>query len=432
MKNLLKLVLLLIVCSTQNSCKQTSKQVCSIPESLNSIKPGNTSHKKLGLNTSNAFHIPLNEKDIEMISSLHAEVLRFPGGTIGNFYHPKGNGYGLIPSEFQSLEGKAIETLGNQINKSTEDSSNYLFPFIDVAKRTNASVLLVANVISGTPQELDYLISTILQSNLKIEGVELGNELFLPAYVNYFPTANEYLNRITPFVEFLKSNHPSIPFSIPVSFGHSGVKRATDWNAEIHDKGKSEYLSIHYYSDPSKKDYVEDYEARYKLLLELFPNKHFWLSEFNLLHPGKEFGNSHFQALQNSRLISHALVNSNELNLLIFHNLLGSDKAFSLLSKDKNETKQNYSFQPLLTFFSCNNQATYSQICDYSFACIQGEKISIVGNSKEEIQLELPAFMLNESAKYKLQLFTDKSTDIQVINSKTITLPANSFYFITQ
>jgi hypothetical protein len=29
-------------------------------------------------------------------------------------------------------------------------------------------------------------------------------------------------------------------------------------------------------------------------------------------------------------------------------------------------------------------------------------------------------------------LFTDKSSDIQAIRSKTITLPANSIYFITQ
>jgi len=432
MRNLLKLAILLFVLGTQNSCKQTSKQVCSIPESLNTMTTGSSSHKKLGFNTSNTFHLPLNEKDIELISSLHAEVLRFPGGTIGNFYHPMGSGYGLIPSEFQSLEGKAIETLGNQITKSTKDSSNYLLPFIDLAKKTNASVLLVANVISGTPQELEYLISTILQSSLKIEGVELGNELFLPAYVNYFPTANEYLNRITPFVDFLKANHPSIPFSIPVSFGHSGVKRATDWNSEIHDKGKSDYLSIHYYSDPTKKDYVEDFEARYKLLLKLFPNKHFWLSEFNLLHPGKEFGNTHYQALQNSRLISHALMNCIELDILIYHNLLGSDKAFSLLSKDKNETKQNYSFQPFSTFFNCNNQATYSKVCDHSFACFQGGKISIAGTTKEEIQMEIPSFMLKESAKYKLQLYTDKSIDVQAIRSKAITLPANSFYFITQ
>jgi hypothetical protein len=432
MNKLLKLILLFLVCAAQNSCKQTSKQVCSIPESLNSTKDGNISHKKIGFNTSNTFHIPLNEKDIELISSLHAEVLRFPGGTIGNFYHPTGGGYGLIPSEFTKLEGKAPETLSNQLTKSSGDSTNYLIPFIELAKQTNASVLLVANVITGTPKELDYLISTLLQNNLKIEGVELGNELFLPAYVNFFPSANEYLNRITPFIEFLKANYPSIPFSIPVSFGHSGVKRATDWNTEIHDKGKSEYLSIHYYSDPSKDDYIEDYEARYKLLLDLFPNKHFWLSEFNLLHPGKEYGNSHFQSLQNVRLISHALINSSELTLLIYHNLLGSDKAFSLINKDKNETKQNYSFQPFSDILNCNSLATYSNVCDHSFACIQGEKISIVGTTKEETQLELPTFMLNESTKYKLQLFTDKSQDIQAINSKTITLPANSFYFITQ
>jgi len=432
MNKLLKLILLFLICAAQNSCKQTSKQVCSIPESLNSTKDGNISHKKIGFNTSNTFHIPLNEKDIELISSLHAEVLRFPGGTIGNFYHPTGGGYGLIPSEFTKLEGKAPETLSNQLTKSSGDSTNYLIPFIELAKQTNASVLLVANVITGTPQELDYLISTLLQNNLKIEGVELGNELFLPAYVNFFPSANEYLNRITPFIEFLKANYPSIPFSIPVSFGHSGVKRATDWNAEIHDKGKSEYLSIHYYSDPSKDDYIEDYEARYKLLLELFPNKRFWLSEFNLLHPGKEFGNSHFQALQNTRLISHALINSSELNVLIYHNLLGADNAFSLLSKVNNTTIKNYSFQPFLTFFNCNKQATYSKICDNSFACVQDETVSIVGTTKEEIQMELPAFILNESSKYKLQLFTDKAHDIQSISSKTITLPANSFYFITQ
>ncbi len=432
MKNSFKLFLFCLSVIILNGCKPSSKQICKIPDNLNSMTSVSIQHKKLGFNTSNAFHLPLNETDVQIISSLHAEVLRFPGGTIGNFYHPNGIGYGLIPSEFEQLEGKASETLNNQISKSYKDSTNYLFPFISLAKQTGASVLLVANMITGTTEELNFLITTLLQNNVKVEGVELGNELFLPAYVNYFPTANEYLNRITPFIEFLKVNHPTIPFSIPVSFGHSGVKRATDWNAEIHDKGKSEYLSIHYYSDPSKKDYVEDYDSRYKLLLELFPNKHFWLSEFNLLHPGKDYGNSHFQALQNIRLISHALVNSNELNLLIYHNLLGSDKAFSLLSKDKNETKQNYSFQSFSTIYNCNNQANYSKICDNSFACFQSEKISIIGTTKEEMQMEIPAFMLNGPAKYKLQFITDKSSDIQAIRSKTITLPANSFYFITQ
>jgi hypothetical protein len=126
------------------------------------------------------------------------------------------------------------------------------------------------------------------------------------------------------------------------------------------------------------------------------------------------------------------LINSSELNLLIYHNLLGTDQAFSLLKKDKNGITQNYSFQPFSTILNCNNSASYSKVCDHSFAYIQGGKISIVGTTKEETQLELPSFMLNESAKYKLQLFTDKSQDIQAINAKTITLPANSFYFITQ
>jgi hypothetical protein len=432
MKNLLKLLSFVFLVGMQTSCNPTAKQVCKIPESLNATSEGNIAHKKLGFNTSNAFHLPLNENDIQGISLLHAEVLRFPGGTIGNFYHPKGSGYGLIPSEFQLLEGKAPETLNNQLNKSLGDSTNYLIPFIELAKQTKASVLLVANVVSGTPEELDFLISTVLKNNLAIEGIELGNELFLPAYVNYFPTATEYLNRITPFIQLLKTNYSSIPYSIPVSFGHSSVKRASDWNTDIQNKNMSEFLSIHYYSDPEKRDYIEDYDERYKLLLELFPNKHFWLSEFNLLHPGKEYGNSHFQALQNSRLISHVILTSNELNMLIYHNLLGSDHAFSLLSKSKNNLTKNYSFQPLSVFTSCNAQANYIKICESTLGCFQHEKFSIFGTTKNEEQLEIPSFILNNKINYKLYLYSDNSADVQTISQQIITLPANSIYFITQ
>lgn len=432
MKNLNNLTFVFVIFFIQNGCKPSSMQICKIPNNLNSEISGSIQHKKLGVNTSNAFHIPLNESDMEIISSINAEVLRFPGGTIGNFYHPVGRGYGLIPSEFQKIEGKAIETLNNQISRSSNDSSNYLLPFIEMAKQTGASVLLVANVITGTPDELNFLITTFLQNNLKIEGVELGNELFLPAYVNYFPTATDYVNRITPFIDFLKADYPSIPFSIPVSFGHSSVKRATDWNAEIHNKEKSEYLSIHYYSDPSKVDYIEDYESRYKQLLDVFPNKHFWLSEFNLLHPGKEFGNSHFQAFQNSRLISHVLLNSIQLNLLVYHNLLGNDHSFSLLSKSKNEITKNYYFQPFSMLASCNAQSNYTNICKTNLACIQNSKISIVGTTKEEEKIEVPIEVLNNKISYKLYLYSENLSDVKSISQQVITIPANSIYFITQ
>ena len=76
-----------------------------------------------GFCTSNSFTY-VNTYDTSFLSkveSISPKVLRFPGGTIGNFYHPKGEAYGFrvadVEKYYKGRFSSRVHTLINVQNK---------------------------------------------------------------------------------------------------------------------------------------------------------------------------------------------------------------------------------------------------------------------------------------------------------------------------
>ena len=107
-----------------------------------------------GFATSNTFSYfnvedTLFQKNVREISP---KVLRFPGGAIGNFYHFNRPAYGLDINEIDSLiSGKFPKRARGLINYSRKKGhkNNYIDDFIKLAKLTNSSAVLVANVLTS-------------------------------------------------------------------------------------------------------------------------------------------------------------------------------------------------------------------------------------------------------------------------------------------
>lgn len=145
-----------------------------------------------GYNTAHIFQqFPdhrVNAEAIQLFDALDPDVLRFPGGTIGNKYHFYNPGYGWSKADMRR-------------------SQNYIVEFVRLVKamRSSPDVIFVMNLFehySGADEEalirenLDAL-QYLVDNGLHVIAVELGNEFYLyqeivglPGQVTYNPEDN--------------------------------------------------------------------------------------------------------------------------------------------------------------------------------------------------------------------------------------------------
>jgi hypothetical protein len=87
----------------------------------------------------------------EKIQKISPQVLRFPGGAVGNFYHFDKAAYGMKIKEIDSLiTGKFPKRARGLISYSKKKghANNYIDDFIALAKFSNSRAVLVANVLT--------------------------------------------------------------------------------------------------------------------------------------------------------------------------------------------------------------------------------------------------------------------------------------------
>lgn len=139
-------------------------------------------------------------------------VLRFPGGTIGNYYHVTGNGYGVVEAETTNAPDSVVE----QVDIDATKPANYLAGMVSLAQSVNAKVVWVANLWTGTIAETLTALHAFDNAGVGIAGVELGNEWYLPRYQSAYPTHAEYITQAKAFRDAIKADFPGVPVAIIV------------------------------------------------------------------------------------------------------------------------------------------------------------------------------------------------------------------------
>ena len=111
--------------------------------------------KIFGFATSNTFtYFNINDTNFsKKVQSISPNVLRFPGGAVGNFYHFNKPAYGLNLEEIEKWHYGGFPKRAKGLLRSSKmknHNQNYIEDFVIAANNTNASVVLVANLITGT------------------------------------------------------------------------------------------------------------------------------------------------------------------------------------------------------------------------------------------------------------------------------------------
>ena len=376
-----------------------------------------------GMATSNTFTY-FNVHDttfMHKVLDMKPNILRFPGGAVGNFYHYNKAAYGFDLDEIDRWHKGGFPKRARGLLKYSQrmkHNHNYIEDFIYLAKKTNSSVILVANIITGDTNELFSMIDYMRAEQLDIIGIELGSELSnRPYYLAGFDIY-DYIELSEFFAESIKKRYSDIKIGVVAApLVAQKNHRHTLWNRTLQKKNFYDAVILHSYAKVTKgksqygqmiqevtegKDIVEMFSLyrhrALKYFSDVYPkeisqyrnifHKPFWITEWNL-QISRITGNTLLQGLFVASYFLELSTNTElqTIELTTFHNLAGRDVSGSIFMNDGKKTHVHPTFLPIKIlsnvfqskdYFAFKTQETQmcyrydfrqnkNQRCDFSF-----------------------------------------------------------------
>ena len=289
---------------------------------------------------------------VELTKTLAPKTLRFPGGTVGNFYHWEPGGF--FENEMTSTLNPRLNqrNRGNYVKLQRRRDGKILFDdFMQLCNTLNITPIVVVNLWTGSPEESAAWVRYAKDKGYQIEHWELGNEYYLPHYLNKYPTAETYIKAAKKHAEAMKAVNPDIKLSVcatPIAFHKEGWLIKTPqrkWDEGLAaDTSFFDAYTVHVYAYKAvRKKEME--EMRGYLLgwihfavpealeyyQKLFPNKEMWITEWNIANPANRVANTQLHAMYAGDFFLKmlALPNITHAN---FHVIAGAGKGFPVFS----------------------------------------------------------------------------------------------------
>ena len=319
---------------------------------------------------------------LSKVESLYPKVLRFPGGTIGNFYHPKEEAYGFrvtdVKKYYKGRFSSRVHTLMHAA-KQKEHVTDYIEDFIILAKRYNSKVIVNANILSSNKDEIIYILNKFKNEGLEVIGVELGSELSNRAYKKHIKSVFDYINIARSYSLNIKSVFPDMKVGVVAAPIKDKIpNRIRNWNRDLAKENFYDAIIHHSYhkvvdgeedagvmisEDDIKNSSEEQFNLYKDRILEdlsngflnrinqynsIFKDKEIWITEWNL-QMTKTTGNTMFQSLFVAHYLLELLSNPNlqSITIATYHNLAGRDVSASILKGVKDGFEIHSTYQPL-------------------------------------------------------------------------------------
>ncbi len=383
-----------------------------------------------------------------LADSLHLNVLRWPGGTQAQFYHWDRAGYGFNFEEIKKIHPGYANSLKNQKAYVDEKTTQrrYIDDFVQLAKRTKASVLVCANILTASDEETIELLKFLYANQIKVAGVELGNENYLPTIRGVFDNdVMRYIKRAEQLTVKIKKLYPTMPVAVcaaPIrdiadENPPEGSEAAffKDWNLQLAKYNFYDAVVLHYYFPINCTGTLESdfkcaaLEIR-NIISNLFPesmrqyktifgnDKKFWITEWNIATKNTKgrFGNTMLQGMFiqgfYDAMNTYNVSNGNQINIATYQTLAG-DVIGTCMIMDKTN-RENYSdpgadpyirriayythiqnqivFQDKISY--CNTTGTRKEIQLYSYYDVNQHTLMIrfINSSDETIPLSAIQF----------------------------------------
>lgn len=295
----------------------------------------------------------LDDDFVALTQALAPKTMRFPGGTVANFYHWEPGGFS---------ENELASTLSPRLN--TRNKRNYMKlqklrdgkirfdDFMDLCKRLHITPVIVVNLWTGTPEESAGWVRYAKEKGYQITHWELGNEYYLPHYLNRYPKVETYMAAAKQHAAAMKAVDPNIKVSVcaaPIGFHKDGWLTKVQqrvWNQGLaKDLSFYDAYTVHVYAYKAVRD-VPIEEMRSHLMgwihydvtegmdyyEELFPKKEMWITEWNIANPANRVANTQLHAMYVGDFFLTMLGTPN-VTQANFHVITGPGKGFPVFSR---------------------------------------------------------------------------------------------------
>ncbi|MDE0085290.1 MAG: hypothetical protein OXU23_06230 [Candidatus Poribacteria bacterium] len=298
----------------------------------------------------------LDEDFFALTKALQPKTLRFPGGTVGNFYHWKTKGF--IESEMGSTLYPQLNrrNKGNYIRLQKRRNGIISFDdFMQLCQELNITPIVVVNLWTGTPEESAEWVRYAKIKGYKVTHWELGNEYYLPHYANKFRTAEIYLKEAKKHALAMKAVNPDIKVSVcatPVAFHKEGLIKTAQrkWDEKLaentYPSRNSWYdaYTVHVYAYKAvRKTEIENMrgylfgwihfgiDEAIEYYEKLFPNKEMWVTEWNIANPANRVANTQLHAMYVGDFFLKML-STPRITQANFHVIAGPGKGYPVFS----------------------------------------------------------------------------------------------------
>lgn len=225
-----------------------------------------------------------NEGVWNAAEAANVPMMRFPGGTRSNFY---------------DWETGRIEDPGGLEPGLAESGIVPMDAFMARARGAGSPVSYVVN-ITDPPEKTERLARRWRQTNAPVRWVELGNEHYLPDYIDDIGGPTGYFEKARRALGALRAGGYDGPAGLVVApeidVGQGGTpdKESRAWNRALAKEENAAFdaVVVHVYPSLDNVDFATVY-ARSPAALSLevgnlrrmFPGKQVWVTEWNLGKP---------------------------------------------------------------------------------------------------------------------------------------------------
>ena len=289
---------------------------------------------------------------VELTKILAPKTLRFPGGAVGNFYHWRIGGF-LEDEMASTLNPKLNQrNKGNYVRLQKRRNGKILFDdFMLLCNTLNITPIVVVNLWTGSPEESATWVSYAKDNGYDVKHWELGNEYYLPHYLNKYPTVETYITAAKKHAAAMKAVNPDIKISVcatPIAFHKEGwliKKQQRNWDKGLaEDTNFYDAYTVHVYAYKAiQKKKIEEMQGylmgwihfavpeALEYYQKLFPDKEMWITEWNIANPANRVANTQLHAMYVGDFFLKMLTMPN-VTQANFHVIAGPGKGFPVFS----------------------------------------------------------------------------------------------------
>lgn len=241
----------------------------------------------------------------EAINKLGFTQIRFPGGTVGNYYDwvkfaPDWQAIKTLPDVPEHVKNSqsSFETQVVSLRPST---------FYRTLEGIGKEATFVVNVYLNTPEEIKNSFQRLKDNGVTIKHLEMGNEMYFP---RYNLTVGEYMSRAHEINQAAKQIFPGVKTALVVD-RDLWLAGREDFDWDIPNRDWYDAIIIHASTlshielwQQNRQDYItwltngrrEEFEKFINRIKKIYPNKELWLTEWNFIEPKESlFVNSYAQ-----------------------------------------------------------------------------------------------------------------------------------------